>query len=345
MALEIIRNDITNMKVDAIVNTANPRPVIGAGTDSAIHRAAGPKLLEARKEIGIIVCGEAAITPAFGLDANYVIHTVSPVWVDGTHHEKELLRKAYDSALQLAYEHHCKSVAFPLLAAGSYGCPHDLALSIAVHACNDFLLKHRMHIYLVVFNGKAFHLSKQLVADVRSYIDEHYVEEHGRVEYGSNYGDRIRRRREEERLYCEGVYEATSAQPEAPLHRLEDSLNQRLHEQHETFTQSMLRIMQENDWYDNDVYNRIDMDRKTFNKIKNNPEHHPQRKTALQLAIGLRLNLDQASDFIGKAGYAFSRSSKSDVILTYCIENQIMDTIQIDTILDQFGEPALFGKK
>ena len=345
MPFEIVRNDLTRMTVDAIVNTANPRPVIGAGTDHAIHEKAGPKLLEARKQVGAIGCGESAITPAFGLDAKYVIHTVSPIWRGGQHHEEELLRKAYDGALELARTYHCKSIAFPLMAAGSYGFPHDLALSIAVHACNDFLLKHRMHIYLVVFNGKAFHLSKQLVADVKSYIDEHYVAEHRRSEYGSNYGDRIRRRREEELLYCEGICEEATVRPEAPLRQLEDSLNRRLHEQHETFTQSMLRIMQEHDWYDTDVYNRIAMDRKTFNKIKNNPEHHPQRKTALQLAIGLRLNLDLASDFIGKAGYAFSRSSKSDVILTYCIENQIMDTFQIDAILDQFGEPALFGKK
>ena len=119
MPFQIIRNDITKVKADAIVNTANPRPVIGSGTDSAIHEAAGPELLEARKKIGDIAPGNAAITPGFRLPARYVLHTVCPVWVNGQHHEEAVLRSAYDSALYLADALHCKSAAFPLMAAGS----------------------------------------------------------------------------------------------------------------------------------------------------------------------------------------------------------------------------------
>ena len=114
MPLKIIRNDITKVAADAIVNTANPRPRIGAGTDHAIHEAAGPELFEARKAIGDIAPGESVETPAFGLPAKYVLHTVSPAWIDGRHREEEELREAYDAALNLAHELKCRSVAFPL---------------------------------------------------------------------------------------------------------------------------------------------------------------------------------------------------------------------------------------
>ena len=177
MPLRIIRNDITKVAADAIVNTANPRPCIGAGTDLAIHEAAGPALLEARREIGDIAPGTSVATPAFSLPAKYVFHTVSPVWRDGTQNEEALLRKAYGAALHLAETLGCTSVAFPLMAAGSYDFPRDLALSIAISAFTDFLMDHELTVYLVLFNGKAFSLASSLFADLRSYIDDNYVEE------------------------------------------------------------------------------------------------------------------------------------------------------------------------
>ena len=127
MPFEIVRNDLTNMRVDAIVNTANPRPVIGLGTDSMIHEKAGPQLLAARQTIGHIVCGSAAITPAFRLPAKYVIHTVGPVWDGGSYGEENLLRSCYDRSLKLALEHGCQSIAFPLISTGNYGFPKDKA--------------------------------------------------------------------------------------------------------------------------------------------------------------------------------------------------------------------------
>ena len=145
MPFEIVRNDITKMAVDAIVNTANPRPVIGTGVDSAIHKAAGPKLLEARQAIGSIEAGHAAITPAFDLNAAYVIHTIGPVWVDGEHGEEKLLGRCYENALELAARNGCRSVAFPLISTGNYGFPKDKALQIAISALSAFLLEHEMH--------------------------------------------------------------------------------------------------------------------------------------------------------------------------------------------------------
>ena len=122
MPLEIVRNDITKMDVDAIVNSANPNPVIGGGVDRAIHAKAGAELLAARKEIGKIATGKAYITSAFHLPAKYVIQTVGPVWQDGKHGERELLAQCYENSLRLAAENGCSSIAFPLISAGVFGC-------------------------------------------------------------------------------------------------------------------------------------------------------------------------------------------------------------------------------
>ena len=176
MPFEIVRNDITNMCVDAIVKSANPRPVVGLGTDSSIHEKAGPELLVARQKIGPIPMGQAAITSAFRLHAKYVIHTVGPVWDGGSYGEEALLRSCYDQSLKLALEHDCKSIAFPLIATNNYGFPKDKALQIAVSAFSAFLLEHEMMIYLVVFDRGAYKLSEKLVSSIASYIDDHYVD-------------------------------------------------------------------------------------------------------------------------------------------------------------------------
>ena len=134
MPFEIVRSDITNMRVDAIVNTANPRPVIGRGVDSAIHDKAGTELLKARQCIGHIDVGHAAITPAYGLDAKFVIHTVGPVWMGGDHDEEMLLRSCYENSLRLAADWGCQSIAFPLISSGTYGYPKDQVLRHAAQA-------------------------------------------------------------------------------------------------------------------------------------------------------------------------------------------------------------------
>ena len=174
MPFTIVRNDITNMQVDAIVNTANPEPVVGAGTDAAIHQKAGAELLAHRRKIGRIACGSCAISPAFRLDAKYVIHTVGPVW-EGGRGEERLLRLCYDSALKLAVEHNCRSIAFPLISSGTYGFPKDKALQIAISAFSAFLLEQELQIYLVVYERSAFSLSEKLFSGIASYIDENYI--------------------------------------------------------------------------------------------------------------------------------------------------------------------------
>ncbi len=182
MPLQIIRNDITKVVADAIVNTANPRPIIGNGTDRAIHTAAGPELLRAREEVGEIAVGHSVATPAFGLPAKYVLHTVGPAWTDGEHGEEEQLLEAYQSALALAESLGCRSVAFPLLSAGCYAFPNDIALSVALRAFSDHLLEHDLQIILTLFDAEAFGLAGSVFDDLKSYIDDNYVEERLRQE-------------------------------------------------------------------------------------------------------------------------------------------------------------------
>lgn len=353
MPYEIVRNDITNMEVDAIVNTANPRPVIGAGTDYAIHKAAGPELLEARKKIGNIALGDSVATPAFRLHAKYVLHTVSPAWKDGSHHEEELLRKAYGAALNLALKLRCKSIAFPLMSAGSYGFPRDKAILIAIQAISEFTLHHRMQIYLVIFNSKAFSLAGGMFSSLRSYVDDNYVAEQTRKEY------RPRRcRRELEELYAaQANYDvrhlgshpadpnAGRPQPAPPAESaslpagasLEDILKQSGSSFKEYFTQ----LLQESGEKDSAIYHRASISRQLFNKILNKKDYIPSKPTILQLAIGLKLDVEQTQILLEKAGYALSRSSKVDMVIRYYIENKTYNVQFINIALDQYHLPLL----
>ena len=170
MPFKIVRNDLTKMQVDAIVNTANPRPVVGAGTDAGIHAKAGPGLLAARQKIGALDVGEAAITPGFDLDAAYVIHTVGPVWRGGQYGEESSLRRCYRASLELAAQYGCKSVAFPLISSGIFGYPKDRALRVAVDTIGEFLMEHDMTVYLVVFTRADVQIGCKLFCGIAEYI-------------------------------------------------------------------------------------------------------------------------------------------------------------------------------
>ena len=254
MPFEIVRNDITNMRVDAIVNTANPRPVIGLGVDSAIHEKAGPWLLIARQKIGSIACGSAVITPAFNLDAKFVIHTVGPVWDGGSYSEETLLRSCYDNALKLALEHGCQSIAFPLISTGNYGFPKDKALQIAISAFSTFLLEHEMQIYLVVFDRKSFKLSEQLFQGVASYIDQNYVDICQQAVYGVS--EEIRRNRSRRRRDME-ICEDRMAMPCAPMAASKAaSLEDMLKQADAGFTETLLKLIDQTGKKDSEIYKR-----------------------------------------------------------------------------------------
>ena len=341
MPFEIVRNDIVNMQVDAIVNTANPRPVVGSGTDTAIHAKAGPRLLEARKQIGNIPAGSSAITEAYGLDAKYVIHTVGPVWRGGLFGEEKRLRSCYDSALKLAAEHGCRSVAFPLISTGNYGFPKDKALQIAIAAFSEFLLENEMQIYLVVFNREAFRLSEKLFHSVASYIDEHYVEERNQLNYGMDYArdyrSSLRSRRELDMVRecapcCPMPMEAA---PKAMS--LEDLLKQ----EDAGFSETLLKLIDERGKKDSEIYKKANLSKQHFSKIRNNPGYKPTKQTAIALALALELDLEQTKDLIGRAGYALSNSSKFDLIIRYFIERKKYNVVEINITLYEFDQRLL----
>ena len=350
MPFEIVRNDITKMAVDAIVNTANPWPVIGLGTDSMIHEAAGPELLKARQAIGSVEAGHAAITPAFQLNAAFVIHTVGPVWLDGNHNEELLLRSCYESSLNLAMQNGCQSVAFPLISTGNYGFPKDKALQIAISAFSTFLLEHEMQIYLVVFDRDSFKLSEKLFQGVASYIDEYYVDSHapckGRLEERRW---RIRHRRELEICESSAVLEemptvgatqmlrpcATMAASKAMS--LEDMLKQA----DAGFTDTLLNLIDKTGKKDSEIYKKANISKQHFSKIRNNPNYKPTKPTAIALALALELDLEQTKELIGRAGYALTNSSKFDLIIQFFIQQKNYNIVEINIALYEFDQNLL----
>ena len=345
MPFEIVRNDITKMAVDAIVNTANPRPVIGLGTDSMIHEAAGPNLLIARQAIGRIDVGCAAITPAFALPAKYVIHTVGPVWGGGGYAEEELLRNCYDHSLKLAAANNCSSIAFPLISTGNYGFPKDKALQIAISAFSAFLLEHEMQIYLVVFDRAAFQLSEKLFQSVASYIDEHYVDACAFAAYRTTSESRRfpRHRRDQETAprmvweECAPCCPSPMAMPSKAI-----SLEEMLKQTDAGFTETLLKLIDDSGKKDSEIYKKALLSKQHFSKIRNNPNYKPTKPTALSLALALELDLDATKDLIGRAGYALTNSSKFDLIIQYHIENRKYNVVEINTVLYEFDQ-ALLG--
>lgn len=341
MPFEIVRNDITKMQVDAIVNSANPKPIAGLGMDSSIHAAAGPELLEARKNIGNIAPGQAAITPAFRLDAKYVIHTVGPVWDGGSYGEEALLRSCYDRSLQLALEQGCQSIAFPLIATNNYGFPKDKALQIAVSAFSAFLMEHEMQIYLVVFDRTAFRLSKKLFQHVSSYIDAHYVDRWEKSTYGPEGNTRRMqsRRQMDKALYAPSAARA-AADACAPLPRPQ-GLDHFLQKKDAGFVETLLELIQQRGLKNSTVYKRANISKQHFSKLINNPNATVTKPVAVAFALALELDLEQTQKLIKRAGYALTNSSVFDLIIQYHIENRIYNVVEINIVLYEFDQVLL----
>ena len=336
MPFEIVRNDITAMAVDAIVNTANPRPVIGAGVDSMIHEKAGPKLLEARQKIGNIAVGTAAITDAYELKAKYVIHTVGPVWRGGFLGESMLLRSCYDSALILALENGCQSIAFPLISTGNYGFPKDKALQIAISVFSSFLLEHEMQIYFVVFDQTSYKLSEKLFQGVASYIDENYVDTRQKITFSVKAPCRRR-----DMDVCESAMlrECLPCTPMAKSKTM--SLVDKLKQADAGFTETLLKLIDKSGKKDSEVYKRANLSKQHFSKIRNNPDYKPTKPTAIALALALELDLEATKDLIGRAGYALTNSSKFDLIIQYFIEQGNYNVVEINMALYEFDQSLL----
>lgn len=337
MPFEIVRNNIVNMQVDAVVNSANPNPIIGSGVDSEIFKKAGNELLAARQNIGSIEFGDARITPGFGLDAKYIIHTVGPIWEDGTHGEEMILSSSYRKCLALAKEYKCESIAFSLISTGNYGFPRPLALHIAINEISTFLLENDMHIYLVVFDREAFVLSEKLFKSVNSYIDENYIQSKTLDEYGTN---NIYRQQRKQR---NPIYDNRDiSQPLQTYHTMDDvDWGQVLEDMDAGFSETLMQLIDCSGKKDSEIYKKANVDRKLFSKIKNNINYRPSKTTALAFAFALELDIDETKDFISRAGFALSKSSKFDVIVEYFLVNRNYNVFELNEVLFAFDQPLI----
>lgn len=380
MAFKIVRNDITKMKVDAIVNTANEEPIYSSGVDTAVYEAAGADVLLAeRQKIGYMDEGEVAITPGFNLPAKYIIHAVSPFYEDGESGEEELLRSCYRKSLEIAYENKCKSIAFPLISTGSFGYPKEEGMRIAVDEINAFLLKYDMLIYLVVFDTESTRLGLNLYPDLEAYIDHNYVCDKREKEYGDRYFgsvpkdapgyDAYRQKREKiekalrypeielleecsvkqcEPLMADEVVESLEEEDlsdgsffgEELWEDNESALNERMKHMSDTFQQYLMYLIESKGLTNAEVYKRAIITKQLFSKIKLNPEYHPDKATAMRLCVGVKLNLDETKDLLARAGYALSPCDKRDIIFSFFIEKEIFDMIEIDIVLEEHGLPC-----
>ena len=348
MPLNIIRNDITKVAADVIVNTANPEVAVGAGVDSAIYKAAGPsELLAARAEIGKMRPGEAKATPAFRLNAKYIIHTVGPAWLGGGEGEAETVAACYRNSLKLAEELDAESIAFPLISTGTLGFPKDLALRTAISEISSFLFESDMTVLLVVYNKEAFELSGKLFSDVKSYIEESAVITRDLPE-DVRYGNMPSSRRE--RLLHDFLPEIGAA-PEAgerscapPSFETRipgESIDEMIKKRGETFQQHLFRLIDRKDLEDVKVYKKANIDRKLFSKIKSNVDYRPSKATAIAFAIALELNLDDTLDLIGRAGYTLSMANTADIIIRHCIDEEEYNINDINCVLFKYGQPTL----
>lgn len=321
MPFNIVKQDIVTMKVDAIVNAANTELVMGGGVCGAIFKAAGPDQLQAAcQALAPIKTGEAVITPAFALDAQYIIHAVGPNYRQWTQAESErLLFNAYTNSLQLARENNCSSIAFPLISSGIYGYPLAEALEVASSAIQAFLTKHELQVYLVLFNQADFSLKTKVLRPVQDYLNTHWLREDS-VYLGENI-----------------ALDASRYHPKQALELLPDLIDNLA----SSFSEKLLELIDQKGLTDVEVYKRANIDRKLFSKIRNKPTYSPSKRTALALAIALELSLAETEDLLERAGYAMSRAVMFDVIIEYFIKSGQYDVFQINQVLFDYEQATL----
>ena len=360
MPLLLVRNDITKMTVDAIVNAANPSLLGGGGVDGAIHRAAGPELLAECRTLGGCRTGEAKITGAYRLSAKYVIHTVGPIWQGGEKGEEHLLRSCYRRSLELAAAHECETVAFPLISSGVYGYPKAEAFRVATEAISAFLSDHDLTVYLVLFDRAAFLLGGNRFGDVQSFIDDAYAE--AELKKPRNlYSNRLEREPREDtgELFTPGVLEdacaygplppkpvaAPQAAKKKPLlsleQRKEQDLEAMLRQLDEGFSTTLLRLIDEKGLTDVQCYKKANISRKLFSKIRSDPQYKPSKTTAVAFALALELSLPETQQLLSRAGFTLSHSYLSDILIEYCIREKRYSVLDVNELLFAYDQPLL----
>lgn len=338
MPLQIIRQDITKMKVDAIVNTTNEQMIGYSGVDLAVHTIAGPALDAECATLPLLGLGRAQVTRGYDLPCKYVIHTSGPVWYGGDHGERETLRSCYEESLKLAVERGCRSVAFPLISAGVYGYPKDQVLTFAIRIITEFLLEHELKVYLCVFDKESYSFSRRLFEDIQAYIDDAYVDEHDEVFYDAfeiEADEPLNGKRNS--ISAPMVSHDEKTMPPAQEKSLRDYLKQ----MDRSFQEMLFDLIDESGMTDVECYKRANVDKRIFSKIKSNTHYRPSKTTALAFAISLRLDMDATQELLATAGYTLSRSNVSDTIIRYFIHNGNYDVFEINQALFEFDQTLL----
>ncbi len=338
MPLQIIRQDITKIKCDAIVNAANKTLLGGGGVDGAIHSAAGKELLEECKTLGGCEVGEAKATKGYNLPAKYVIHTVGPIWHGGNDNEESLLKNCYLNSLLKAKELGCESVAFPLISTGVYGYPVDKGFKAAVDVISSFLMDNEMLVYIVVFNKASFIAGSKIFSEIDEYIDDNYAESHidknrsilsENAPLPSFFGKMPKRATGKAFADDLCTSEYASADEEIEI------------EVDESFSEMLLRKIDEKGMKDSECYKKANIDRKLFSKIRSNPQYRPSKQTAVAFAVALELPLPEFKEMLMKAGYSLSHSFKFDIIIEYFVTKGNYNIYEINEALFAYDQNLL----
>lgn len=329
MPLYIIRQDITKVECDAIVNAANNTLLGGGGVDGAIHNAAGDALLEECKTLGGCDTGDAKITRGYNLPCKYVIHTVGPIWRGGNNGEQRLLESCYEKSLTLAKEYHCETIAFPLISSGVYGYPKDEALAVAVDKISEFLFANEMTVYIVIFDKASYQISEYLHDDVAEYIEEHYVDKNGRRQFSSTFPSR--------RILS---YSA-SFETDMVLPCCGPSLEDMLSAMDDNFSVTLLKLIDIKEMTDVECYKKANVSKQTWYKIMNEKNYKPSKNTVIAFAIALELTLEESKKLLATVGFALSKSNKFDIIIEYFLTNGIYDVFLINEALFKFDQVCL----
>ncbi len=338
MPLFLVRNDITKMECDAIVNAANSSLLGGGGVDGAIHKAAGPELLEKTKTLGGCEPGKAKLTKGYKLPASYIIHTAGPKWHGGNEGEADILKSCYVSCLEIAKKNKFKTVAFPLISTGIYGYPKDEAMRIACDTIEEFLISGPdMMVYLVFFDTGSYCIGKELYKEIACFIDDNYYEAYR--EPGHDRDARL----QNSASITGNMFpsEVGRSFTEDDITECQYSIESMVRHMDESFTDYLLKKIDEKGITDTECYKRANVDRRLFSKIRSNRLYHPKKYTAIAFADALRLNLAETNELLMKAGYILTHSSKADTIIEYCINNNIYDIYKINETLFSFDQPLL----
>ena len=344
MPLQIIRQDITKMQVDAIVNTTNEEMVGYSGVDFAVHTAAGEELDRECEMLAPLSLGEAKISGGYNLPCKYVIHTSGPMWRGGEYGESDILRSCYLNSLALAVENGCSSIAFPLISAGVYQYPKDQVLKFAIQTITEFLFDNELTVYLCVFDRESYSVSQKLFSDISEFIDDEYVDECDDDFLEDTLSRYTQRRAASERranAFAERTMASSSMMPTKVPREI--SLQEYMKEMDKSFQEMLFDLIDKSGMTDVECYKRANVDKRTFSKIKGNKDYKPSKQTAIAFAISLRLNMEETQALLATAGFTLSKSKIFDKIIRFFIQKGVYDIFEINEALFEFDQTLLGG--